>query len=304
VVGVFDVVHDHGLSTGEFASKSKFSLFATSWNAVNGASDTNIPDNGRNKIDVYVNNSDTAALVNTLVTNMSNQPLNYAFLHLADPDATGHSYGWDITPGSEYSDAVKTMDSRLGRLFDLIDGDARFTGCTAIILTADHGGAGYDHSDATLRADYTVPFYVWGPGVMAGADLYALNPASRLDPSANRPGYSASMQPIRNGEAANVALKLLRLEPVPGSTIIAAQDLALTVPPTAVFRLSFARTNASLVFMTVSNVLYDIQTTTNLNSGSWNAIATNIIGNGGTTTNLDITAPTSPSRFYRLLLHF
>ena len=218
VAGAFDVAHDNGLSTGEYASKSKFSLFAASWDAINGEPDVIGPDNGRNKIDVYVNDSDTAELVNTLITDLSGQPFNYVFLPLADPDATGHGYGWDITPGSEYSDAVKAMDDRLGAIFDLIDGDPQFNGSTAIVLTADHGGTGTDHSDATLRENYTVPFYLWGPGIMAGVDLYALNPTTRLDPGAGRPDYSAPIQPIRNGEAGNVALKLLGLGPIPGST--------------------------------------------------------------------------------------
>jgi hypothetical protein len=301
---VFDVAHDNGLSTGEYASKSKFSLFATSWNATNGAPDVTGPDNGRNKIDVYVNNSDTAELVNTLITNMSDQPLNYAFLHLTDPDTVGHSHGWDITLGSEYSDAIKTMDDRLGAIFDLIDGDSRFIGCTAIILTADHGGKGTDHSNAKLREDYTVPFYVWGPGVMPGTDLYALNPATRVNPGTNRLDYSASSQPIRNGEAANVALSLLGLGPVPGSTIDTNQDLALTIPSPEDFRVMFIGTNAALAFTTVSNALYDLQACGNLSAGSWSNLTTNIIGNGGMITNLDTGAAVLSSRFYRLRLHF
>jgi len=176
------VAHDNGLTTGEYASKSKFSLFATSWDTTNGAPDVTGPDNGRNKIDIYVNDSDTSELVNTFVANMSDQPLNYAFIHLLDPDAAGHGNGWDITPGSEYSNAVKAIDDRLGIIFALIDGDPRLTGHTAIVLTADHGGSGDGHADPELAEDYTVPFYVWGPGVMAGADLYALNPATRLNP--------------------------------------------------------------------------------------------------------------------------
>lgn len=304
ITGVFDVSHDNGLSTGEYASKSKFSLFATSWNAVNGAPDVTGPDNGRNKIDVYVNDSDTAELVNTFNANMSNQPLSYGFLHLRDPDTVGHSYGWDITPGSAYSDVIKTMDDRLGVIFALIDGDSQLTGRTAIILTADHGGLGTDHSNPSLPADYTVPFYVWGPGIMPGADLYALNPATRLNPGTGRPNYSAPLQPIRNGEAANVALKLLGLGPVPGSTINHAQDLALTIPPPGDFRVIFIGTNAALAFTTVSNVLYDLQTCSDLTSGSWINLTTNIIGNGGIITNLDTGTAAFSSRFYRLRFHF
>jgi len=302
VAGVFDVVHDHGLSTGEYASKPKFSLFATSWNETNGEPDVIGPDNGRNKIDVYLNVEDTAELVNALVDDLSRQPLNYTFLHLADPDPIGHTYGWDITPGSEYSDAIKVIDERLGEIFDLIDSDSRFAGHTAILLTADHGGSGTDHADPALREDYTVPFYVWGPGVMAGAELYRLNPTDRLDPGTNRPTYWDPVQPIRNGEAANVALKLLGLGPVPGSTIGVAQDLALMIP-SGDFRVFFLGTNAALAFNTVSNVLYDIQTSADLSPDSWRDLTNNLVGFGGMITNLD-TGAAIASRFYRLRMHF
>ena len=304
IAGVFDVAHDNGLSTGEYASKSKFSLFATSWDDINGAPDITGPDNGRNKIDIYVNDSDTSELVNTFVADMSDQPLNYAFIHLADPDAVGHSYGWDITPGSEYSNAIKTIDGLLGTIFALIDGDSRLTGRTAIVLTADHGGLGTDHSDPSLPEDYTIPFYVWGPGVMPGADLYALNPATRLFSGTGRPDYSVPLQPVRNGEAANVALKLLGLGPVPGSTIDSAQDLALTNPPHEIFRIFFIGANAALAFTTATNVLYDLQAYSNPGSGSWTNLATNIIGNGGIMTYIDTETTAFACRLYRLQLHF
>ena len=304
IAGVFDVAHDNGLTTGEYASKSKFSLFATSWDAVNGAPDITSPDNGRKKIDIYVNDSDTSELVDTFVADMSDQPLNYAFIHLLDPDAAGHDGSWDITPGSEYSDAVKRIDDRLGTIFALIDGDSQLTGHTAIVLTADHGGQGTDHSDPEAHEDYTIPFYVWGPGVMAGADLYALNPATRLNPGTDRPDYSASPQPVRNGEAANVALTLLGLGPVPGSTIDINQDLAWSVPPPENFHVFFIGTHAALAFTSTTNVLYDLQSCNDLKSGSWTNLTTNIIGNGGMITNLDTGAAAFSSRFYRLRLHF
>lgn len=300
IAGVFDVAHDNGLRTGEYASKSKFSLFAVSWNDANGAPDVTGPDNGRNKIDVYtLNTSDTAALVNTLIADMTAQPFNYAFLHLMDPDSTGHSSGWDITPGSDYSNAVKAMDDRLGLIFNLIDSNPQFTGRTALVVTADHGGSGYDHSDPALPEDYTIPFYVWGPGVMWGADLYALNATTRLNPGTGRPAYSDPIQPIRNGEAANVALKLLGLGPVPGSTINNDQNLALTIAPPNDFRMTLNDTNVVLHFTTVPNALYDVQSTDDLKAGSWSNHVVNIIGSG-TATNIDVGPAILSKQFYRL----
>ncbi len=226
VAGVFDVAHDYGLRTGEYVGKTKFSLHDTSWNATNGALDGTPPDYGRDKIDIYYYTADSLPLVNRLAGNMSTQALHYAFVHFPEPDIIGHGNGWDPTPGSAYSDAVKAMDIRLGVIFNLIATNAQLTGRTAIILTTDHGGTGTAHANASVAANYTIPFYVWGPGVAAGASLYTLNPTTRLNPGTSRPNYSAGVQPIRNGEAANLALKLLGLPPVPGSTINSAQDLA------------------------------------------------------------------------------
>ena len=304
IAGVFDVAHDHGLRTGGYVSKTKFSLFATSWNGQHGAPDRTGIDNGQNKIDMFVIDEDTEALVNRLVADQSTQPMNYVFLHLGDPDFWGHITGWDPTPGSAYSDAVRDMDRRLGTLLNLVTTNPRLAGKTALVVTADHGGSGLDHSDATLPEDYTIPFYVWGPGVMAGSPLYLLNPANRSIPWMSRPPYSDPIQPIRNGEAGNVALKLLGLPAIPGSTIGNAQDLALTVEvPDDLCRLTIGDAPA-LVFSTKPYVLYDVQARNNFLAGEWTDVATNIVGTGGVVTNFDFAATGVQQRCYRVRLHF
>ena len=227
VAGVFDVVHDNGRTTGMYASKSKFDLFERSWNAVNGSPDTVGADNGRDKIDVYVNTANTAALVDAFLADMESSPYEYSFIHLNDLDAAGHSFGWDSQP---YFDTVMKVDGFLGRIFDLIDTHSLLAGKTWILLTADHGGNGTDHSNAADSLNYTIPLYVWGPGIPAGADIYWLNPVSRRNPGSSRPDYTAIPQPIRNGEAANLSLDLLGLDAAPGSSLDAAQDCRVTAP--------------------------------------------------------------------------
>ena len=301
IAGAFDVAHDNGLRTGEYASKTKFSLYSASWDGTNGAPDLTGFDNGRDKIDVYRNDSDTTALVNSLITDMTAQPFGYVFLHYADTDTVGHSQGWNVTPGSPYSNAVKKMDGLLGAIFSMIDGNTNLAGRTAIILTTDHGGSGTGHSTATSSLHYPVPFYVWGPGVMGGADLYALNPQTRLNPSGtSRPNYSA---PIRNGEVANLALKFLGFGAVTNSTINSAQDLAVTIPPPNDFNAAIDGTNVIIRFSTLTNVLYDIQQRGDWNSG-WSNVAINIPGTGGVVTNYDFGGATLPQRYYRLKIHF
>jgi len=227
VAGVFDVVHDNGFGTGMYVSKDKFALFERSWDGVHGAPDTIGTDNGRDKIDTYVYDPSTPFLENTLISNMKTSPHRYAFMHLTDLDTAGHSHGW-LSP--EYNAALAGIDGLVGGLLDLIDRDTVLAGKTAIVLTADHGGSGTDHSNPALAVDYTVPFYVWGQGIPAGADIYSMNEGSRLDPGVERPTYTDVPQPVRNGEAADLALDLLGLGPVPGASMDFVQDLAVSLP--------------------------------------------------------------------------
>jgi len=218
----FDVVHDAGFSTAMYASKSKFNLYNQSYNAAAGAPHLN----GSDKIDVYFGSSNTAAMQNQLLSGLTANHFDYTFVHYADPDEAGHNSGWGSTA---YIAAIKTVDGYLGEVFNLVQNDATLAGQAAIILSADHGGTGTGHGTETNSLNYTVPFYVWGAGVGHG-DLYALNTGSRLNPGTSRPSYSAAIQPIRNGDGGNLALKLLGLGPIPGSVINAAQNLRVTMP--------------------------------------------------------------------------
>ncbi len=232
VASVFDVAHDNGLRTGMYANKTKFSLFDTntsyrgggSYNAVYGAPDTRGVNNGRDKIDdVYINTALGGILVNTFIARQKTDPMQYAFLHINEPDSYGHSTGWG---SAAWCRQVTNVDLMLGKILKLVEQDVpAMTGRTAIILTADHGN---QDNPRTGAERYSVPFFVWGPGVAAGVDLYALNADRRqMAPSYPMRTYDG-VQPIRNAEANNVALQLLGLEPIPGSTFDVAQDLRVT----------------------------------------------------------------------------
>jgi len=90
---------------------------------------------------------------------------------------------------------------------------------------ADHGGTGTSHGDAAVLTNYRVPFYAWGPGIPAGRVCYLMNPASRLDPGISRPTICRRRSPSGTARRANVALDLLGIGAVPGSTARPAQDL-------------------------------------------------------------------------------
>jgi len=236
VPSVFDVVHDAGFSTALYASKDKFAFFERSWGRY-GAPDRTGEDDGSDKIDRSLVDGDPEALVAAFADDFAAEPVTYAFLHLRQPDSTGHASGWDLAPGSDYLGAVRAVDRAIALLLELAEREP-FAGSTAVLVTADHGGdLGTDFHvllpDAGLYESGIVPFYVWGPTVEPGADLYALNPATRADPGRTIPPMSAPLQPIRNGDAGNLALRLLGLPPIPLSTIGADFDLAVeTVAPT------------------------------------------------------------------------
>ncbi|MEX0979136.1 MAG: alkaline phosphatase family protein [Pirellulales bacterium] len=162
---------------------------------------------------------------------MAASEYNYTFLHYRDPDSAGHDTGWG---SAAWDTVVQNVDGYLGDLFDLIENDAGLVGDTVIIVTADHGGSGTGHGTASSAANYTIPVLVWGPGVSAGADLYSLNPTTRLNPGTGRPDYTAAGQPIRNGDTGNLALDLLGLGAVPGSLSNSSQNLIVPEPSSVV----------------------------------------------------------------------
>lgn len=227
---VFAVVHDHGMSTALYASKSKFSLYDLSFDNTLGAVDETGADNGRDKIDLFVMNEDTNLLMDSFLAALKESPKNFTMLHLRNCDSAGHKYGWDFTPGSPYLLAAGEVDRLLGRLLDAIRANPSVKENTWVILTADHGGltSTKGHGESKEKDNYTIPFFTWGPGVAAGKDLYAINSTSRKDPGTLNPDYEATGQPIRNGDAGNLILSLLKLPPIPGSTINVKQDLRVT----------------------------------------------------------------------------
>ncbi len=231
LASVFDVAHDHGLSTAFYRSKLKLAIIDQSYDAANGAPDLTGDDDGLAKIDIArysMTDSESGPLMDLLEVDLLETAVQLTFLHLVDPDPVGHSWGWE---SAEYFDAVRRIDTYLGRLLELVEANEPYAGRTSIVLTADHGGVGSSHTDAGDPENYIIPFCVWGADVPAAGHLYAINLATRSDPGADRPLYGIGMQPIRNGDISNLALDLLGLPPVPGSTINAAQDLRVSQAP-------------------------------------------------------------------------
>jgi Type I phosphodiesterase / nucleotide pyrophosphatase len=220
VASAFDVVHDNGGSTALFSGKDKLDLLDRSWNETYGAADRTGADDGRDKIDVYLR-ADSGALTDALLSSLGTAPPDFAMVHLRGPDSVGHARGY---MSAAYVDEVAATDGFIGRILDTVEGSAALAGSTVVVVTSDHGGLGHGHGDETQPVNYTIPFFVWGTGVDAGADLSALNP-DRTAPGTSRPTYAADPQPIRNAEAGNLVTELLGLGAIPGSRINATQTL-------------------------------------------------------------------------------
>ena len=223
VASVFDVVHDRGGSTALFANKEKFALFQRTWNR-DGAPDRTGVDNGREKIDRFIVDTDNDELIAELNDYLRSNPGQFVFVHTALPDEAGHDHGF---MGSRYLSAVRETDRLLGTVLDTVSADPTLSRGTLVLVTADHGGPDSlrRHSNPRRPANFRVPFCAWGAGVTAGGDLYDLNPGRR-NPGDARTTYDGP-QPIRNGDLANLAADALGLPAVPGSQFDADQGLVV-----------------------------------------------------------------------------
>jgi len=241
ISSAWDVAHDYGLSTSHFSSKTKFVIYEQTWEDGGGpdAAPGVAGDNGTDKVDytsITISSNhfgnglyDSWDMHQDFLTRMAAGPYDYAFIHYVDPDKGGHADGWNSTL---YRETLEQVDGYLADVFNLVETDATLMDKTVIILTTDHGGGDSSgtstaHHSASASHNYTVPFFLWGPGVEAGADLYTLNTGVRADPGSGRPDFNVSPQPVRNAGAGNLALQLLGLPAIPGSWSNASQDLVL-----------------------------------------------------------------------------
>lgn len=194
---IFTWVAQHGGTAVTLSGKPKFEIFAQTWGAdvAPVTIDTDLTSLGEAAVDVL----------------REEQP-TFTFVHLAEPDQTGHREGW---LGPAYRAALGRADAVVGELLDTVRSSRALRRSVVVVLTADHGGVGEGHHDPGVRAHYTIPFVIAGRGIAQG-DLYDLSPGL-VDPGASRPGYDG-VQPVRNCAVANVATDLLGLPPVPGSS--------------------------------------------------------------------------------------
>ena len=211
VKSTFDVAHDNGLRTCMFASKSKFVLYDQSYDDRNGAPDTigrgQRPRQDRpvregrqfGGADRSLRRRNESQSVQVQLRALSRRRHGRPRQDLGQPGVHRRAQGGRRLPGP---------DPGAGRR-----PTRRFKGKTAIIISADHGGKGLDHGFNTQSAQLHDSVLRLGRRRGARARTCTRSTASsRGDPQATRPDYAdAGLQPIRNGDGGNLALKLLGL---------------------------------------------------------------------------------------------
>ncbi|HKQ39538.1 MAG TPA: alkaline phosphatase family protein [Verrucomicrobiae bacterium] len=294
---MFDVAHDYGRTTAFYAGKTRLAICERSYNETNGALDLIGVDNGRDKIDfsslLDLQGAAIVSEVDTILADLTNAtPREYIFIHIAEPDLTGHAASWG---SPTWSNIVRSVDTQLGRIINAIDTNPALINQTALIVVADHGGGGVTpnaHTEAYHINNYTIPFFLRAPGIAGGTDLYQLF-SNRADPGTNRTDYTTAPQPIRNGDASNLALSLMALPPIPGSFM-----MPIFATPAVALRL--ARYNGQVtVFWADANDEYDLQTTMALGT-HWDTVLSGITTNETTKVYSISATPSSSKQFFRL----
>jgi predicted AlkP superfamily pyrophosphatase or phosphodiesterase len=225
VASVFDVAHDHGLRTGVICGKWKFVLFEQTWGEGGGRPDTVAPDQGSDKIDLFVCEPDPLVQVDhvkaTLERAATRGQRSLILWHVPTPDFQGHATGWDLANGSPYRASVKTVDQALGALLSVLDADPALQGRVAVVLTADHGGGVpfVSHLDPEAPVNFAIPFLVWPGRDGEPQDLYQVAGSTRRRPGATERFAANAPPPIRNADAGNTALHLLGLPAIPDSSV-------------------------------------------------------------------------------------
>lgn len=79
------------------------------------------------------------------------------FVHVADPDDTGHRFGWASAP---YREAVARVPASVGIILDVLQRMGRLDE-SLVIVTSDHGGRGRTHGGSTPE-EVLIPWLAFG----------------------------------------------------------------------------------------------------------------------------------------------
>lgn len=149
---LFELAKQRGLTTAMSCGKQKFVALAKP-----GTLDWSyVPE-------VYANNTQVS---DGAVAYIEQHQPNVLFVHMPDADAFGHGNGWG---SPQQLDAIAKADAGVGKIISALR-RRDLLRQTVIIVTADHGGAGYDHGGTDPRSRH-IPWIISGPGIKRNFDL-------------------------------------------------------------------------------------------------------------------------------------
>jgi arylsulfatase A-like enzyme len=148
---IFELARRHGFHTAAFFSKSKLRHLLQP-----GALDY-----GQAPLGLHTLPATTT--VEAAVRYMQFSRPDLIFIHIAEPDVAGHTFGW---MNVVYRLAVRRADAAIRRI--VAGADAAYgAGNYTVIVTADHGGHGRGHG-AQHPDNEQIPWITWGAGVRPG----------------------------------------------------------------------------------------------------------------------------------------
>lgn len=120
----------------------------------------------KNMVDLDFNGKSDENTVDKAIEFLIEEKPVFTFIHLDEPDHTGHGIGHD-TP--EYYNAVEKVDSLLKKIIKSLEKE-KMMDDTIIIFTSDHGGINKGHGGKTLL-EVEIPWVIYGNGIAAKKEL-------------------------------------------------------------------------------------------------------------------------------------
>jgi len=162
---LFDLAHEAGLKTGMF----------NNWHPLNELPKPGTVDRMFSYEPKNHGAEDSVPVVKEAASYLLHKKPELCFVHLDDPDAAGHKYGWR---SHEQYAAVTRCDEYLGTLLSAIE-KAGTLEETLILVVSDHAGGkrtDFAHGDAndwtySHPLVTTVPWICCGPGVKRGHEI-------------------------------------------------------------------------------------------------------------------------------------
>ena len=116
--------------------------------------------------DLLENVKGSAATAKRAIEVIKERKPTFLFIHFDDVDHAGHHFGWK---SPEYFDAVEQIDGLIGQVIEAVD-QIGIRQHTLLMMTADHGGKGKSHGDATMD-ELEIPLILNGPAVKPGDEI-------------------------------------------------------------------------------------------------------------------------------------